>query len=136
VKGFRQNWPTKIQPADAIRAAFCWAAANSICPMGKGDTLAPEHTRSGGNGVDLGKVHLATAHEGMDIFIANGQELQSKRQYPESRRGSWPSCCVAGKRVRGGIADWFVIFPVGPKLFASGGGERLKESSPSGSRLN
>jgi len=41
--------------------------------MGKGDTLAPEHTRSGGNGVDLGKVHLATAHEGMDIFIANGQ---------------------------------------------------------------
>ncbi|MGY2711448.1 hypothetical protein [Thermostichus sp. MS-CIW-28] len=104
--------------------------------MGKGDTLAPEHTRSGGNGVDLGKVHLATAHEGMDIFIANGQELQSKRQYPESRRGSWPSCCVAGKRVCGGIADWFVIFPVGPKLFASGGGERLKESSPSGSRLN
>jgi putative transposase len=56
-----------------------------------------EREKGGVAGVDLGKVHLAVAHDGEQTYIANGRLLRSKRRY-QNKLKSTLSRLLARKR--------------------------------------
>ncbi|MFS8884315.1 transposase [Synechococcus sp. R55.3] len=49
-------------------------------------------------GVDLGEVHLATAHDGRATFIANGRLLRSQRRYQNKLKGKLSRLMARKKR--------------------------------------
>jgi putative transposase len=49
-------------------------------------------------GVDLGEVHLATAHDGRATFIANGRLLRSQRRYQNKLKGKLSRLIARKKR--------------------------------------